>query len=114
MTLIFLTRAWLGARAFWLHGEGDPEQIEGALLEGGRRRDFVELDRRVGLQAHAVLHDRPQMTQERLEAVDGLPRLRPLRQRLGLCPGRPRGRHHHRAAPGRGGRRVVVSEEQGG
>jgi len=43
------------------------------LLEGSRRRDFVELDRRGGLQAHAVLHDRPQMTQERLEAVDGLP-----------------------------------------
>ena len=47
MVLIFLTKACLGARAFWLQGEGDPEQIEGALLERGRRRDFVELDRRI-------------------------------------------------------------------
>ena len=47
MALIFLTTACLGARAFWPQGEGDPEQIEGALLERGRRRDFVELDRRV-------------------------------------------------------------------
>ena len=47
MTVIFLTKACLGAWTFWLQGEGDPEQIEGALLKRGRRRDFVELDRRV-------------------------------------------------------------------
>ena len=47
MVLIFLTQAWLVARAFWLQGEGNPEQIEGALLERGRRRDFLELDRRI-------------------------------------------------------------------
>jgi hypothetical protein len=47
MALIFLTKACRGARAFWLQGEGDPEPIEVALLERGRRRDFVELDRRI-------------------------------------------------------------------
>ena len=47
MALIFLTTACLGARAFWLQGEGNPEEVEGALLERGRRRDFVELDRRI-------------------------------------------------------------------
>ena len=45
--LIFLTKACLVARAFWLQGEGDPQPVEGALLERGRHRDFVELDRRV-------------------------------------------------------------------
>ena len=47
MALISLTRACLGAQAFWLQGEGDPKQIEGALLERGGRREFIELDRRV-------------------------------------------------------------------
>ena len=46
MALISLTKASLGARVFWLQGEGDSEQIEGALLERGGRGDFVELDRR--------------------------------------------------------------------
>ena len=45
--LIFLTKACLGGRVFWLQGEGDSEPIEGALLERGGRREFVELDRRV-------------------------------------------------------------------
>ena len=47
MTLILLTQACLGAPEFWLQGEGNPEPIEGALLERGRHREFVELDRRV-------------------------------------------------------------------
>ena len=32
MALISLAKASLGARVFWLQGEGDSEQIEGALL----------------------------------------------------------------------------------
>jgi hypothetical protein len=32
MALVLLTQACLGDRALWLQGEGDPEQIEGALL----------------------------------------------------------------------------------
>ncbi len=47
MALISLAQACLVAPAFWLQGEGDPEEIEGALLEWGRRREFVELDRGV-------------------------------------------------------------------
>ena len=47
MALIFLTKACLSGRAFWLQGEGDAEPIEGALLECSGRRDFVELDRRI-------------------------------------------------------------------
>jgi hypothetical protein len=35
MALTFFIKACLGAPAFWLQGEGDPEQIEGALPEGG-------------------------------------------------------------------------------
>ena len=47
MALMFLTKARFDARVFWLQGEGDPQQIESALLPRGRRRDFVELDGRV-------------------------------------------------------------------
>jgi hypothetical protein len=47
MALISLTKASLGARVFWLQGEGDSQQIEGALLQRGGRRGLVELDRRV-------------------------------------------------------------------
>src|SRR5438128_2121902 len=59
--LIFLTKAWLSGRAFWLQDEGDAEPIEGALLQRGGGRGFVELDRRVGRQApvrrHALADD---------------------------------------------------------
>jgi hypothetical protein len=47
MALISLARASLGVRMFWLQGEGDSEQIEGALLQRGGRGEFVELDRHV-------------------------------------------------------------------
>jgi hypothetical protein len=47
MALISLARASLGVRMFWLQGEGDSEQIEGALLQRGGRGEFVELDRRI-------------------------------------------------------------------
>ena len=47
MALISLMKASLGARVFWLQGEGDSEQIEGALLQRGGRGGLVELDRRV-------------------------------------------------------------------
>ena len=47
MALISLTKASLGAPMFWLQGEGDSQQIEGALLQRGGRRGLVELERRV-------------------------------------------------------------------
>lgn len=97
----------------WLHSIVYPEQIKGALLQGGRRGDEVEGHGVFGVGQDAVFGHGGEVTQERVEAVErsvvggefGAGLALRLRGTLGWCD------HRRPGGLSRGG--IVVIEQDG-